>query len=244
MTQTTTIPATASSGKSLPARLFGVLLSPRATYADIAGRPRVLGALAGITLLCAGAVYTFMSTEVGQQAALDMQVRQMESFGRTMTDAQYEQMERMAGYTKYFGAAGQFVSLPLLALVIAGLAYAVFNAAMGGDATFKQVYAIVAHSGVIVAVQQLFTLPMDYARETLTSPTNLSVFLPFLDESSFAARMLGSIDLFVIWWAINVSIGLGVLYRRRTGPIATTLLVIYVVIGLVIAAVKTALAGA
>ena len=70
------------------------------------------------------------------------------------------------------------------------------------------------------------------------------VFLPFLDEESFAARLLGSIDLFVIWWAINLAIGLGVLYRKRTAPIATTLLIIYVAIGLIIAAVKTALAGA
>ena len=67
---------------------------------------------------------------------------------------------------------------------------------------------------------------------------------PFLDENSFPARLLGSIDLFVIWWSISLAIGLGVLYRKRTGPIATTLLVIYVTIGLVIAAVKTALAGA
>ena len=84
----------------------------------------------------------------------------------------------------------------------------------------------------------------DYLRETLSSPTNLAVFLPFLDENSFPARLLGSIDLFVIWWSISLAIGLGVLYRKRTGPIATTLLVIYVTIGLVIAAVKTALAGA
>ena len=221
----------APGGKSLPARLLGVLMSPRSGYAVV-------------VLISATAVYAFMSTEVGQQAALDMQMRQMESFGRTMTDAQYERMEQMAGYSKYFGAAGQLVSLPLMALVIAGIAFAVFSAALGGDATFKQTYAIVAHSGIVIAVQQFFVLPLDYARETLSSPTNLAVFLPFLDESSFLARMLGSIDLFVIWWAINVSIGFAVLYRKRTGPIATTLLVIYVTIGLVIAAVKTALSGA
>ena len=73
---------------------------------------------------------------------------------------------------------------------------------------------------------------------------NLAVFLPFLDENSFAARMLGSIDLFVIWWILNVSIGFAVLYRKRTGPVATTLLIIYVLIGFVIAAVKSALSGA
>ena len=63
-------------------------------------------------------------------------------------------------------------------------------------------------------------------------------------ESEVSSRLLGSIDLFVIWWAINVAIGFGVLYRKRTGPIAATLLVVYFAIGLVIAAVKTALAGA
>jgi len=219
-------------------------MSPRSTYPDVVARPHWFGALAFVVCVSAGAVFTFMSTEVGQQAGLDMQVRQMESFGRTMTDAQYRRMEQFAGMSKYFGALGQIVTLPVMALIVAGVAFAVFNAALGGDATFKQVYAVVAHSGVVVAVQQLFVLPLDYARETLSSPTNLTVFLPFLDENSFPARLLGSIDLFVIWWAINVSIGFAVLYRKRTGPIATTLLVIYVTIGLVIAAVKTALAGA
>jgi hypothetical protein len=242
--QAPTATASAPTGMSLPARLFGILMSPRAAYADVVARPRLLGALAVVILISSTAVYTFMSTEVGKQAGLDMQVRQMESFGRTMTDAQYQRMEQMAGYAPYFGAGGQIVTLPLMALIIAGIAFAVFNAALGGDATFKQVYAVVVHSGVIIAVQQLFTLPLDYVRETLSSPTNLAVFLPFLDENSFPARLLGSIDLFVIWWTINLAIGLGILYRKRTSPIATTLLVIYVTIGLVIAAVKTALAGA
>src|SRR6476659_841540 len=99
MQPTTSDAPTAS--KSLPARLLGVLLSPRATYADIMARPRVFGALAVVVLITAGAVYTFMSTEAGQQAALEMQVRQMESFGRTPTDAQYARMEQMIGYSRY-----------------------------------------------------------------------------------------------------------------------------------------------
>ena len=72
----------------------------------------------------------------------------MESFGRTVNDAQYAQMERMAPYARYFAAGFQLVFTPIMALVVAGLAFAVFNAALGGDATFKQVYAIVVHSGV------------------------------------------------------------------------------------------------
>jgi hypothetical protein len=43
---------------------------------------------------------------------------------------------------------------------------------------------------------------------------------------------------------VNLSIGLAVLYSRRTGPIATTMIAIYITLALVIAGVKTALAGA
>jgi hypothetical protein len=229
--------------KSLPARIVGVLLAPRATYADIAARPRVVGALVFVVLVSIAATFTFLSTEVGQQAALDQQVRQMESFGRTLDDAQYQRMELMLPYARYFAAVSQLVFLPIAGLVVAGIAFAVFNAAMGGDATFKQVYAVVVHSGVVMALQQIFVLPLAYARETMSSPTNLMVFLPFLDEDTFVARLLGAVDLFLIWWIVSLAIGLGVLYRKRTAPVATTLLVIYVAIGLIIAAIKTAVSG-
>jgi len=43
MAQTMTADAAATKGKSLPARVAGVIFSPRATYADVAARPRVLG---------------------------------------------------------------------------------------------------------------------------------------------------------------------------------------------------------
>jgi hypothetical protein len=48
--------------------------------------------------------------------------------------------------------------------------------------------------------------------------------LPMLSETSFAAHLLGTIDLFLIWYLFILAIGLGVLYRRRTQPIAISLL--------------------
>jgi hypothetical protein len=144
----------------------------------------------------------------------------------------------------YVAPVIQLVTLAAGALLVAGLAFAVFNALLGADATFKQVFAVVVHSGVILAALSLFSTPLAYARQTLSSTTNLAVFAPFLDNGSFPARLLGSIDLVFIWWMISLAIGLGVVYRRRTAPIATTMIAIYVVIGIVIAAIKTAAAGA
>jgi hypothetical protein len=243
MAQTTTIDAATTSGKGLPARFAGVIFSPRATYADVAARPRVLGMVSVVPAIVVCAMFAFLSTDVGQQAALDNLVRQLEAFGRTISDAQYARMEQAAPYARWIAGGVQLAAMPIAALIVAALAYGVFNAALGGDARFKQLYAIVVHSGAILVIQVLFSLPLAYARENLSGATNLAVFVPVLDDASFAARTLGAVDLFLVWWLVSLAIGLGVLYRKRTAPIATRLLVIYVAIGLIIAAVKTAFAG-
>jgi hypothetical protein len=238
MTQTQTAAATAPA-KSLPARFVGVLFSPRATYADVAARPRWLGIFALVLLISAIAATALLSTEVGRNAVLDQQIA-----ARPMTQAQIDQMERIAPYFVYFAPVFQFLGLGLGCLIVSAIAFGVFNAILGGDATFKQVFSIVAHSGVVLAFLSLFTTPLAYARGTLSSATNLAVFLPFLEETSFLARLLGSIDLVFIWWMFSLAIGLGVLYRKRTAPIATSLLALYGVIGLIIATVKSISTGA
>jgi hypothetical protein len=125
---------------------------------------------------------------------------------------------------------------PIMWLIISGLLFAVFNAALGGTSTFKQLWAVFVHSTAITVIQQLFVTPLNYVRETISSATNLGVFLPMLDESGFLAKFLGTIDLFLIWWIVILSIGLGVLFKRKTGPIAAGLFVVYGVIAVIIAA--------
>ena len=236
--------AAAKTSLSLPARIIGVVTSPRATFADVAARPRWLGVLAFVVVVGGVATFVFLSTDIGKQALFDQQLRWVESFGGKLNDAAYERMEAGLERAAYTGSIFQMILLPMMALMISGIALGVFNAILGGDATLKQVFAVVAHSGVVITLAQLFGLPLGYARETMSSVTNLGVFFPFLDESSFLARFFGSIDLFQIWWIVILAIGFGVLYRKRTGPIATTMLIVYVSIGFAIAAIKSALSGA
>ena len=51
-----------------------------------------------------------------------------------------------------------------MSVVFSGLLFLVFNVAMGGNATFKQVLAVSCHAGVVSALQQLFTGPLNYFR--------------------------------------------------------------------------------
>jgi hypothetical protein len=230
--------------KNLAARLAAVIFSPGEAYASIVAHPRVFGALV-VAIVASGLIaFAFLSTEVGRNAALDQQVRMMESFGFNLPDEVYDQMERGAGRSRYFALGGVVVWMPLLCAVVAGLMQLIFSVALGGDASFKQAYAVAAHSQILIALQQAFVTPLNYVRETMSSATNLGVFLPMLDETSFAARLLGSIDLFWIWWIVNLAIGIAVLYKRKTAPVAWSLLAVYLVIALAIAIATTALGGA
>ena len=245
MTETPGAPSTPSvSHRGLLARAVGILTAPRSTYGDLIGRPRVLGALLlSVAILATGSL-VFLRSEVGRQAVLEQITQQSEARGRGLTDAQYERLESFAPYLGVFLACAQVVGVVLGSLLVALLALAVFNAFLGHNATFKQVWAVVAHSGFVLTLATFLIYPLDYVRESLTSPTTLLVFMPFLEEESFLARFLGAVDLFYVWWLVNLAIGFSVLYKRRTGPIAMGLLGVYVVLALAIAGVRYALSGA
>jgi hypothetical protein len=234
-------PATSSTsaggpGLSLPARVWGVLTSPRETFADVVARPRWLGMMLVAILVTAICTGGFLMTAVGQQAYLDNQIESTKRWVGEVSEAQQAGMERMLPYAAPISAVSIAIIMPIMWLVMSGILFAVFSAALGGTATFKQVFAVMVHSSAISVVQQLFVTPLNYVRESMSSATNLSVFLPMLDESSFLARFLGTIDLFLVWWVVVLSIGLGVLFKRKTGPIAAGLFVIYGIIAVIVAA--------
>jgi hypothetical protein len=232
-----------SAPLGLLSRLIGVLTSPGETFRNLAQHPRWLDMLLLITLVVSALQFWFLSTEAGQHALLDQQVRQLESFGMTVGDEQYAQMQQGIPMARYFATGAVLVFSPLMTLIIAGVLFAVFNAGLGGNAHFRQVLSVVTHAGVVTLLQHLFLAPLNYARESMSSATNLAVFLPMLDEGSLAARFLGIIDLFIIWWLVVLAIGLGVLYKRRTQPIAAGLLVVYVLIAAIVALVMRAFTG-
>jgi hypothetical protein len=231
------------AARALPARMAGVVWSPSLTFRGVAASPTWFGVLVVVTLLSAGLWFWFAGTEAGQLALLDQQERQAEAFGGAMSNEQRAQVERMLPVMRFVIGGTQLVLIPLFTFIIAGILFGVFTAGMGGSGSFRQVLAVVSHSATITLLAQVFAVPLNYVRESMSSPTNLGVFVPFLDEASLPARFLGIIDVFLVWWIAVLAIGLGVLYGRRTGPIFWSLLGVYLVIALVIAVVMRVAAG-
>ena len=198
---------------SLPARVAGVIRSPRALFRAVIARPRwadVMAVTLAVSLAC-GVV--FMMTGVGRQAFVDQLERTALAFGRNVDDAEYARFEDMSRNGVAYAAAREIAMGPVVAIVAAAVIFGSLKL-KGGGATYRQALAVTAHAGVILALKEVVTAPVNYARESLSSPASLTMLVPMLDEASPVARFFGAIDLFVVWWLLVLALGVALLYGR------------------------------
>jgi hypothetical protein len=132
---------------------------------------------------------------------------------------------------------------PLLTLVLAGVISFVFRPGADRTVTFPQVLAVTAHASVILAIREVLSVPVSVMREATGGATSLGLWFPALDTASFAGRFIGALDVFVMWWAVLLAIGLSVLYGREARRLAVTFLGVYAAVALLIAVTMTALGG-
>jgi hypothetical protein len=220
--------------QGLVARAIGVVTSPTETFRAVALAPRPAGILFLVCLALAIATAGPQFTARGRQAALDMQVRQMERFsGQPVSPEMYARLERQTqSFGLYSAVIGTFVFVPIASMVFAALYWVAFNALLGGTGTFKQVLGVVTHSQVITALGAIVSAPIQYAQDMVspTGPFNLGVLAPMLDPNGFAAAFLSMLTVFQLWSVIVSAIGLAVLYRRPVRNIAIALLGFHLVV--------------
>lgn len=229
---------------SLMSRVVGIITSPRETFEKIIPNPRVLGALALVAVTSAVLVGGFLMTDVGKEAWIDQAVASQEAWGVEITDEAYAGIQRMAPMAPYLSGVPYLFIIPISAVIASGLLFAIFNAMLGGTATFKQLLSVVAHSQFVMALALFVSMPINYMKGSMTGATSVAVLAPMLDEGSFLARLLGMIDVFIVWYVVVLSIGLSVLYRRKTKSIALVLFGIYAAIAIGVAWFQSSRSGA
>jgi hypothetical protein len=239
MSTTSTSTGATPAPMSLPARFIGIITSPGDTFRAVVAHPRWLGMLIVVMVIVALGQALPLTTEAGKEAALRTQVEWMEGFGMQVSNQAYEAMRARMSMAPITTPIGVLIFGPIMEVIFAGILFVIFNVAMGGGASFKQMFALLVHSSVISALQALFTGPLNYFRGSVSSATSLAVLLPMVEAKSFVGRVLAGTDLFLIWRLVVLAIGLAVLYKRRTQPIAMTLLAIYAVLVLGFAAIMS-----
>lgn len=223
-------------------RLLGGVLRPRATFASLVQTPTWLPAwliVLSIWALCGG---WLLSTDVGQQALVDERVRSVETFGGQVSDAEYSALQASPPWWVYFTSGSRMLLMPLTTLLVAALLVVSARAA-GTKATLSQALAITVHASVALLIGQVIATPLHYVRESLTSPLNLAAVLPLMDEGTLPARFFGTIDVFAVWWAGLLAVGLAALTGQRARHYAWRIAALFLVFAAVTATAIVAMGG-
>ena len=171
---------------------------------------------------------------------LDQQIASREAFGRPMTQPEIDRMEQFAPYFAYITPAFQALGLGIGCLVVVGHRLRRVQRLHGRR---RHVQADVRGGGALrrgagddcACSRRRWTTRAARCRARRTSRCS------FRSSTTRVRGAAARLDrLFLIWWILSLAIGLGVLYRKRTAPIAVTLFVVYAAIALIIAAIKTA----
>jgi hypothetical protein len=207
--------------------MLGVLRSPRETLQQAAANPRFVAIACLIVSISAVCSVGFLMTDVGRLAALDQQVRQLESIGATIDDETYDRLRSWTAYRPLISGAIIIVGWPLMWTALAAVVKGIGNRFGRRDVTFAQVLSILVHASAVLALQAVIAAPINFVRESLGGATSLSLLMPGFGESTFPARLLGAVDIFILWWIALIAVGLGLLYETRALRIARWLLGAY-----------------
>jgi hypothetical protein len=223
-------------------RIAGVLWHPRSTMAALVAAPSWLTAWALVLLVWLVPAGWLLSTGVGRQALVDERVRQVEAFGGSVDDAEYAALRASPPVAAYFTSGGRLLLAPPATLAVA--AGLVLLARLdGASLTARAALALSVHASAALAAQQLVAAPLHYLRESLTSPTNLSVFLPGIEDGTVAARLFGVIDVFGLWWIWLLAIGVAAATGRPARRYVARMLLVYLGVAAGLAAVMTLSGG-
>lgn len=216
------------------ARIVGVITAPRATFESIVAHPRPFGVLFVMALLIgAAATLPQMLNEDLLRANVEMQTKMAERFGQPpLTAEKFEEAVVRARRFAPLGMVGAIVWLTILTIVFTAIYWVIFNAILGGMASFKQVLAINAHAHVITAIGAIAAAPIQYAQGTMSiaGPFTLGPLVSFLPDGHAVKSLFASTSVFLLWSIVVTAIGLAVLYRRKARNIAIGLIVAYLLI--------------
>jgi hypothetical protein len=197
----------------------------------------------GLLAITAVSQALLFGTEVGQVALVDQWERTALAFGLPVDDARYTELQTLSQSGPLYGVASAVATGPVLTLVLACAVFLLFRPGRDRPVSFSQVLAVTAHASVILALREVLSVPVSFMREATGGATSLGLWFPGLDAASFGGRFVGALDVFVMWWAVLLAIGVGVLYGREARKVAAAFLGVYAGVALLIAVTMSALGG-
>ena len=214
---------TTSTGEmSTMQKIIGIFTEPRITLEAIDKNPTWF--LPFIIVVVVFMVFQFLTIDI----QMDYRMEMMDASG----DIPQEQMDmaktQMQGPFKYIGFIAGPVVMLIMMVIIAALFYVTGNLMIGGDTSFKNIFAMVNWAGLIGILSLIIMTLLILSKGTLHGVAlDLSILLdtPAIgEEKSVLYRILSKFDIFLIWQIVVYIIGMSVAYKSTVQKAAVPIL--------------------
>lgn len=199
-------------------RIFGVFYEPGKVFADLAQKPRWIVPVMIMILVGIGFVYV-VSTHVGW----DQVVRQSLAKNPRAADMPAEQkavaIEKGSKAASIIGWVAAVLGPPFFILVISGVLTGLFNALLGTDLKFSQMFSITAYAMLVRSLFSILFTVVIYLKpsedvDIQTSPFSAAILLSRQDTPKWLYALASSMDLFAIWVVVLLAIGFSTAARK------------------------------
>ena len=207
-------------------KITGIFSAPRQTFEAIDQKPTWL-----VPFLIMVVFFLIMQTlTIDIQMADRMTIMEAKDLPQEQLNAMRGQFQ---GPAKYIG----FVVGPIMILVFwaifAGIFYMAGNLTIGGDTSFKKVFAIISWSSLIGSVSMLLMTFLMMSKGTSNGiAMDLTVLLdtpPLGAEKSTLYHILAKFDLFTIWGLFLWITGLSVTYKSTVKKAAVPIIGLWII---------------
>ena len=193
--------------------LWKVLLEPKATFEGYRETsPWALPFFLGIIMVVA---FTWFTWPEMMDQRMEM-IRMSESIPEASKGPALESMAAIRNEPQPLQIAFSPLVIAIVSLIGAGIWLMVGNVALGGDATFKQIWSMFNYAGMVGLVGMVVKWLMISMKGSMDVFTSLALLAPDLPASSYTFQALNGVDVFSIWLFAVIGIGLGVVCKVAT----------------------------
>jgi hypothetical protein len=210
----------------LPARLVSVFLSPGRLMAQLAERPRWVGALL-VSAVVVGLSMTLIPTELFLEAQRQAAMQR----GMPAPDMPAE----AARWMSVVIPVTTVVSTVIFSFLFAGVYTVIFAFVLGDEGRYVQYLAAVSHAWFIAALFGLLVTPLRISTGDPQFTLNLASFLFFLPDGYFL-NVFRVLDITQIWSTLVIAQGAHAIDDRRSFASAAAIMIgILVAVALIMA---------
>jgi hypothetical protein len=220
--------ATSSAGEmSAVQKIIGIFTAPRKAFEAIDKNPTwFLPFIIGVIFFL---VFQLLTMDI----QTDYRIQHLEARDDIPAERMEMAKQQMQGGVKYIGlVAGPIVWL-IMILIMAALFYVAGNMMIGGDTTFKNIFAVVAWGQLIGSLSLIIMTFLILAKGSMHGVAlDLSILMetPAIgEEKSTLYRILSKFDIFTIWTIVLYIIGMSVTYKTTTQKAAVPILSLWAI---------------